>query len=561
MLDALADQYWQRAVRNEHFLRTQLRLPVETIRPLDPDLAEEDASFARGLLDGLEAVDVAAIDHDRWLTYRTLRYIAWRTVGIATHFWLRQETTPFAGGAHFAVLSPVFAGVEFATAADVERYRSLLHQYAAFVRSLRAFLGGQHRRGIILPNAETDATQAAFEGYARLAQTAALVPDDDRLTALSAGERAALQRHARAVIDAEIVPAFREIAAYLAGPYREGAPEGVGLAQYRGGEEFYRHLVVENTTLTVTPEELQAIGLEHVGRLRERLDEIQSAVGFSGSRGEFKAFLGSDAQFFAATTHEFGERLERYVARAASAVPRFFRRTPRAPYGVDPLPTELAESQTFGYYDRPTPARPRGRYLYNAWHPERTSALGAGALICHELIPGHHFQIALQQENEALPDVRRYDSWETGFVEGWGEYAAELGGEMGVYETPYDWAGRIMQDLMVTVRLVVDTGMNVLGWNQERAMAYMRDHLILSEEQLQTESLRYGTDIPAQALAYKTGELKMLDVRRRAQERLGTGFDIRRFHSWVIDSGSMTLDTLREHVDYETSSRITNDGS
>ena len=196
-------------------------------------------------------------------------------------------------------------------------------------------------------------------------------------------------------------------------------------------------------------------------------------------------------------------------------------------------------------------AKPKGVYLYNAWHPERTSTLGAGALICHELIPGHHFQIALQQENTTLPDVRHYDFSEVGFVEGWGEYASQLCWNMGVYQTPYDKAGRIMQDLMVSTRLVVDTGMNAMRWSRERAMAYMRENLTLSEAQIESESLRYSTDIPGQALAYKTGELTFLAIRKHAEDELGSKFDMRKFHSWVLDSGSMTLDTLREHIDYE----------
>jgi uncharacterized protein (DUF885 family) len=293
------------------------------------------------------------------------------------------------------------------------------------------------------------------------------------------------------------------------------------------------------------------LGLAEVTRLNAQLDEIRRQVGFGGTLRDFKHFLAHDPQFFPKTTADFGERLELYVGRARAAVPRFFLHTPTAPYGVAPLPSALAGSQTFGYYDQPTAEKPKGIYLYNAWHPERTSMLGAGALICHELIPGHHFQIALQQENAALPNVRRYDFTETGFVEGWGEYASQLCWEMGVYETPYDKAGRIMQDLMVSARLVVDTGMNALGWSRERAMAFMRENLTLGDAQIASESLRYSTDIPGQALAYKTGELTMLEIRDQAQKRLGGAFDIRRFHAWVIDSGAMTLDTLRAHVDYE----------
>lgn len=560
-LDRLADRYWQRELKNDYFLRAQLGEPIERIRPITYANANEDATFAQSILDGLKRIEPAKLDHDRWLTYRTLSYLASGWVAGRAYFWLQQQATPYAGGSQIATISSIFTNFTFVSAADGERYESLLHQYAAFVRSIGDFLQGQHQRGIILPNAETDAAQAVFEGYAQPAQSAALAPDEKRLQALSPAARAELRSAAERIVAGEIVPAFLSVAKYLAGPYREGAPAGVGLSQYPGGAEYYRYLVVANTTLSVAPEKLHALGLEAVAQLNHQLDGIRRDVGFHGNLVAFKAFLAHDPQFFSKTTPEFGERLELYVHRAAAVVPQYFLRTPTAPYGVAPLPKELAGAQTFGYYDQPTAGRPKGVYLYNAWHPERTSTLGAGALICHELIPGHHFQIALQQENTALPNVRRYDFSEVGFLEGWGEYASQLCWQMDVYRTPYDKAGRILQDLMVSTRLVVDTGMNAMGWSRERAMQFMRENLILSEAQIESESLRYSTDIPGQALAYKTGELTLLQIRAHAQRQLGTAFDIREFHSWVIDSGSMTLDTLQAHVEFEIAKQKKTNGS
>lgn len=550
-LDALADRYWQHWLERDNFLRAQLDLPIETIRPIAYANADADAAFAQNVLDSLHAIDAAKLDHDRWLTYRTLNYMATNEVAGRTYYWLQQQATPYAGGAQIAYVVQALTELRFTGPSDAARYESLLHQYAAFVSSMRDFLAGQHQRGIVLPNVETDAAEAVFEGYARPAQSQALIPNESRLSALTPAQRAALRESSQTIVSAEIVPAFQSVAAYLKGPYRAGAPDGVGLSQYPGGAEYYRYLVVANTTLTVTPEQLHAEGLAAVSQLNHELDGIKREVGFHGDLKAFKHFLAHDPQFYVKTTAQYGERLEVYVHRSAEAAPRYFLHMPKAPYGVEPLARELAASQTFGYYNQPTAATPKGVYYYNAWHPERTSTLSAGALICHELIPGHHFQIALQQENTALPNVRRYDFSETGFVEGWGEYASQLCWDMGVYRTPYDKAGRIMQDLMISTRLVVDTGMNALGWSRERAMQFMRDNLTLSEAQIETESLRYSTDIPGQALAYKTGELTYLQLRRHAREKLGSAFDIRQFHAWVLDGGSMTLDTLKQHIDYE----------
>ncbi len=550
-LDALADRYWQREVQDDYTVRSELGLPIATIRAITYANASDDAAFAQSVLDELATIDASKLDHDRWITYQTLHYLATNDVAGKTYFWLHQQATPYAGGLQLSTLTGVLAGMPIANTADAQRYISLLHQYGAFVASIGALLHGQHDRGIILPNVETDAAQAVFAGYAVPAEKSPLALTDARLSAIPAADRSALQGAAASIIANEIVPAYNGIVAYLQGPYRVGAPNGVGLSQYPGGRAYYQYLIFQSTTLSTTPEALHATGLREVAKLNAQIDAIRTQLHFAGNLAAFKHYLATDKQFFPPTTQAFGDRLELYVQRSAAEAPQFFSQMPKAPYGVEPLPEALAGAQTFGYYDPPTAAKPYGHYLYNAWHPERTSWLGAGALICHELIPGHHFQIALQQENASLPNIRHYDFSETGYVEGWGEYASQLCFDMNVYRTPYDKLGRMMQDLMVSTRLVVDTGMNALGWSRERAMQFMRDNLILSETQIESESLRYSTDIPAQALAYKTGELTMLALREHAKAELGNAFDIRRFHAWIIGSGAMTLDALRAHVDYE----------
>ncbi len=550
-LDALAAQYWQREQQNNYYVREELGLPITTIRALTYENAADDAHFGTQVLANLKQIDAGALDHDRWLTYHTLQFLATNDVAGQTYYWLRQQATPYAGGLQISQLTGILAAMPITSPADAQRYTSLLHQYAAFVTSIDTLLHGQHDRGIILPNVETDAVLGVFRGYDLPAAKSPFVLTDARVSAIPAPQRAAIQADAASVIANEIVPAYDAIVAYLDGSYRTGAPTGVGLAQYPGGPAYYQYLIFASTTLTTTPQALHASGLREVAKLNAQIDAIRQQLGFTGNLAAFKHYLATDKRFFPATTQAFGDRLEVFVQRSAAAAPDYFSKMPQAPYGVEALPQALAGSQTFGYYDPATPAQPKGRYLYNAWHPERTSLLGAGALICHELIPGHHFQIALQQENTALPPVRHYDFSETGYVEGWGEYSSQLCWQMGVYQTPYDKLGRLMQDLMVSTRLVVDTGMNAMGWSRERAMQYMRENLILSDAQIATESLRYSTDIPGQALAYKTGELTMLRLRAHAQAELGKNFDIRTFHGWVINSGSMTLDTLSAHIDYE----------
>jgi uncharacterized protein (DUF885 family) len=234
-------------------------------------------------------------------------------------------------------------------------------------------------------------------------------------------------------------------------------------------------------------------------------------------------------------------------ARVVPLVPRYFARVPKAEGGVERLDPALEGAMTFGYYDPPRPGRERGLYYYNGSKPETRSLLFATPLIYHELVPGHHFQIGLQRENQDLPPIRQ-ESLSTAFVEGWAEYASALAGEMGLYSEPRDRAGRLMMESFLVARLVVDTGMNALGWSRERAMEYLREKTFQSEGEIETETLRYSCDIPGQALAYKMGALHIRALRDRAERELGSRFDVRRFHDVVLGGGSLPLGVLEARV-------------
>jgi uncharacterized protein (DUF885 family) len=275
---------------------------------------------------------------------------------------------------------------------------------------------------------------------------------------------------------------------------------------------------------------------------------VRKKVGFGGSLAEFRTFLKTDPRFFARTPAEVGKRLMAGQERILPRVPELFGRVPRAPFGVQRLEPELEGAMTFGYYQTPTVSDPKGYYRFNGSRLSERSLLAAGSLIAHELVPGHHFQINLQRENETLPEFRR-ESFYTAFTEGWGDYASTLAGEMGMYADPYDLAGRLAADLFLTSRLVVDTGMNLLGWPRSRAVEFLRRNTLLSDAEIETETLRYSCDLPAQALAYKMGSWKIVELRERARRMLGASFDIRKFHDAVLEVGSIPLDVLERHLE------------
>jgi uncharacterized protein (DUF885 family) len=333
----------------------------------------------------------------------------------------------------------------------------------------------------------------------------------------------------------------------LTGAYADAARDQVGLMHYPGGRAYYDWLVRYHTTLPVTAEQVHRIGVAEVARIEREMAAIRAAVGFTGSRSAFHAQLAKDPRFIAKTPEEFGERLMSYATRLWPLIPRAFGTLPRARGDVRRLPPELEPAMTFGYYQVPTARDSVGHYFYNGTQLEQRSLLTAAPLIAHELWPGHHFQVNLTRENSALPPYRR-DRYYTAFGEGWGDYASIVAGDLGLYEDPYDRYGRLAMDMFISCRLVVDTGMNGLGWSRERAMAYMRAHVLESETQIRSESLRYSTDLPGQALAYKMGSREFVQLRAGAERALGSRCRAPAYHDMLIGSGSLPMMVVRARV-------------
>lgn len=512
---------------------------------------EEDAGSAarlRALRERLARVDAKGLSHEEWISREILDVQLVQGIEFHDHFWANFQVTPYSSP--LRSLLEVFTGFQFKTVQDRERYLDLLKQYARAVDQLRANLETQRSKGILLPKAEIDTVVGLVRSFLRKPEESAFAVSPERLEKFYPEGAQAFQAQVLKLVETTVNPALEALAAIPDSPeYRKAAPEGVGLGQYPGGPANYQYLVRLHTSLAVTPEEIHKRGLEEVARLNGRLEEIRGKVGFEGDLEAFRRFLKTDPRFFAKTPEETAGRLMASVHRIEPRVKDFFLTTPKAPYGVARLEPELEGSMTYGYYRQPAPGRPQGDYLFNGSKPGERSMLWAAALIYHELIPGHHFQISLQLENEKLPAFRK-NAYPTAFVEGWAMYASGLAEEMGGYPDPYDLAGSIASDLFLSTRLVVDTGMNALGWTREQAMDYMKRNTFESDTQIGTETLRYAVDIPAQALAYKMGSSRIWELRRKAERELGGKFDVRRFHEAVIGSGAMPLSVLEKHVDW-----------
>ena len=344
-------------------------------------------------------------------------------------------------------------------------------------------------------------------------------------------------------------PALERLAAFLDGEYRDAAAPEVGLSRQPGGEAAYRYLVRAHTTMDITPEEIHEVGLRNVAEIEEQMLAVQARIGFEGSIDDFRRHIPTNPDYFPTTVEEVRVRFDSPSRRFFERWDEFFLTRPDAPFGARRLDPALEGSQTFGYYNPPTPNDPVGYYNFNGSDLDQRSWLTYAGISLHELFPGHHFHITRQYANDALPAVRR-NGLHTAYTEGWGMYSTFLGIDSGfLADDPLGEYGAYMMEIFVATRLVVDTGMNLLGWTLEEGRQYMRDHIFDSETQIASESLRYSTDMPGQALGYQMGKRAILGLRRKAEAELGDDFDLRRFHEAVLGPGSLPITVLESHID------------
>jgi uncharacterized protein (DUF885 family) len=364
---------------------------------------------------------------------------------------------------------------------------------------------------------------------------------------ISPADQQRLQQQARQAVEQQVVPAFQKFKQFFVSEYLPACYEQVGAWQLPQGGELYAQLIRHYTTTNMTAEEVHQTGLREVARINAEMDRVMQQTGFKGSRAEFFNFLRTDPQFFYKTPEELFEAYKAVAKTIDPNLVKVFHMLPREPYGVEAIPAAFAPDTTAAYYRQGAADGSRaGTYFVNLYKPDARPKWEMMALSLHESVPGHHTQIARAHELGEMPKFRRYGEY-TVFVEGWALYAESLGDEMGLYSDPYSKFGQLSYEMWRAVRLVVDTGMHVKHWTRDQAIRYFMENCPKHELDITNEIDRYIA-WPGQALAYKTGELKIKELRERAKERLGANFDIKQFHDLILGSGPLPLDILEQNV-------------
>jgi uncharacterized protein (DUF885 family) len=518
------------------------RFPAGTL-----DEARQTAVSAKRYLAKLATVRLDELSDEDRLSAEILTWSLEHQLDAERLWWYEFPVTTYTTF-DLTIAAQALAANPLRSDADRAAYLSMIDALAVRLETARDKLRRQAARQIRLP---APAAASARQFFAAMSARFSALPaeTDARLGSMDATARAEYLAEVRRRVDTRVQTAREALVAVLTRAEREG-PSKVGLAQYRGGKDVYRELVRFHTSLDLTPEQVMAYGEQRIASINTQIDALAQQLGIPGGRAGIRAMLKKDTRFLARTPDDVAVRYAAALARIAPEMPQYFSTMPTAAYGVRRLDPAAEGSMTFGYYQQPMPNAPTGEYRFNGSRLEDRSLVFAAPVIYHELIPGHHLQMALQLENVALPPFRRVPGafGFNAYTEGWAEYAAGLAGEMGMYADPWDRLGRLMLEAFLTSRLVVDPGMNYFGWPLERARAYMRDNTYQSMTEIDSETVRYSTAIPGQALGYKIGDKAIYEMRHAVEAKQGSAFDIRAFHAELIGHGAMPLSVLRDHV-------------
>ena len=550
-LQLLVDQVWEYDLKEfplsaTHYGDHRFNDRIDRVRVVDHEnRRKKKAKY----LNRLQQLDRTKLSRPDQINYDLLH---WRLQEDINAVDLNDFLLPITNRSGFHIYFPDSRKrMPMETVKDFENYISRLRGFVQYVDDHVQLMRAAIEQGVTLPGVVMQNLADSLTPHIVDEPTKSLMYEPLRKMPEHIGqrERQRLRSNAKSAIREGIVVGYRKFLDFTQSEYLPAARTTIAASALPNGREYYRWCVRHHTTLELTAEEIHQIGLSEVKRIRSEMDEIIAKVRFQGDFAAFVQHLRTDPKFYAKTPEELMEFVALILKRADGRLPRLFRKLPRTPYGLLEIPSYIAPQTTSAYYMQPSGDGSRaGFYYINTFDLKSRPKYCMEALSLHEAVPGHHLQLALQQEMKDIPKFRRF-MHVTAFIEGWALYAERLGLEMNFFEDPYQDFGRLNYEIWRACRLVVDTGIHQLGWTRQQAIEFMAQNTALAMLDIRNEVDRYIA-WPGQALAYKMGELKIRELRAKSEAQLGSKFDVREFHDVILRDGAVPLSILSENVDF-----------
>ena len=526
-IKALCDDFYRNTAENNEVYYVKWSYDQGTLPDLSLERAQADSLLARQTLQQVRSLlEDPSLSHQERIILQVLDYYCHYIQKNESNYWYRFDLNHYTSP--LPHLLEKLERLPYATREDRDRYRVVLSQFPGYLAQMEEKLADQSRRYIRMPVEGCRLVLANLDTYRSLAARAGRDPE----TQAMAGKT---------------VHALDHLIQYMKEEYLPHAPQTIGMGQYPGGLEMYRRQVETYISCNEDPHAIQEIGYRALEETHRQMEAIMKEVGFSGNWKEFSDQVERDPRFKFQTPEEMQETLTGYLDKIRPLMPKYFNRMPKADCAVSRIDPQREATTSWGYYNIPV-ENPVGIYYYSAAELDKRCQVRTNAVIYHELLPGHHYQMNLVLEDTTLPELLRHH-YNTACADGWAEYASAFCREIGLY-TPYNEYGRLCWDAFLCCRLIVDTGLNALGWTYEEAKDLLQENTMFTQQEIHTELLRYTIGMPAQALSYKWGSLKFFSFRERAVRELGTRFDLKEFHDQLLEFGSIPLDIMEEHVNW-----------
>ena len=507
---------------------------------------EKYAAFCDSIKTELETIDGKSLGEDDQISYELL------------HFKLKETLVKYNFKTHW---NPILSDAGFHSSLTYRvrpitskktalKYLTLLKAIPTYIDQQKELISKGLEAGIGQPLVIFEGYESTYEQH--ITPTAEenfyYSPFLNLPEPISEREKDSLREAAKDVILKSVIPSFMKVKSFFEDTYYPNTRRAIGVSASPNGKEYYQSRIDFYTTLEMTPESIHKKGLEEVARIKKQMEAIIQEVKFKGSFSEFLRYLRTDPKFYAKTPDELLAHARNIAKKLDEQLPRYFKTLPRKPYGVAPVPDAIAPKYTSGRYVGTSPdSTDPGYYWVNTYDLPSRPLYAIPSLTAHEAVPGHHLQGALNNElPESIPQFRR-NLYLSAYGEGWGLYTEYLANEMGIYTTPYEHFGKLTYEMWRACRLVVDTGIHAFGWTREEAVDFMAKNTALSLHEVNTEIDRY-ISWPGQALSYKIGELKIRELREKAENELGTLFNIREFHEVILEKGTVTLPLLEKRI-------------